>query len=77
MGAMMFWKKIKPAARAGMEESAGWFATGIVRLKNAGADLILLAFLHFQEEVEYFGKHVIPLVRELEEAASAQAVAAE
>ncbi len=30
-----------------------------------GADLILLGFLHFQEEVEYFGKHVIPLVREL------------
>jgi dimethylsulfone monooxygenase len=41
-------------------------AERIVRLKAAGADLILLAFLHFQEEVEYFGKHVIPLVRQLE-----------
>ena len=39
MGAMMFWKKIKPAARAGMEESAGWFATGIVRLKNAVSEI--------------------------------------
>jgi FMNH2-dependent dimethyl sulfone monooxygenase len=29
-------------------------------------NLILLGFLHFQEEVEHFGKHVIPLVRELE-----------
>jgi FMNH2-dependent dimethyl sulfone monooxygenase len=27
---------------------------------------MLMGFLHFQEEVEYFGKHVIPLVRELE-----------
>ncbi|WP_158817204.1 dimethylsulfone monooxygenase SfnG [Methylocapsa sp. S129] len=51
-------------------------AERIVRLKNAGADLILLAFLHFQEEVEYFGKHVIPLVRQLE-ADQKLAVAAE
>src|ERR1700678_3540097 len=41
-------------------------AERIVQLKSAGADLILLAFLHFQEEVEYFGKHIIPLVRQLE-----------
>ncbi|MGZ9719073.1 dimethylsulfone monooxygenase SfnG [Rhizobium miluonense] len=52
-------------------------AERVVELKRAGADLILLGFLHFQEEVEYFGKHVIPLVRELEEAGSRQAVAAE
>ena len=51
-------------------------AERIVRLKNAGADLILLAFLHFQEEVEYFGKHIIPLVRQLE-ADQKLAVAAE
>jgi dimethylsulfone monooxygenase len=41
-------------------------AERILALKDAGASLILLGFLHFQEEVEYFGKHVIPLVRELE-----------
>jgi len=29
-------------------------------------DLVLAGFLHFQEEVEYFGKRVLPLVRELE-----------
>ena len=52
-------------------------AERIVELKRAGADLILLGFLHFQEEVAYFGEHVIPLVRELEETAKAQAVAAE
>jgi len=52
-------------------------AERIVNLKRAGADLILLGFLHFQEEVEYFGKHVIPLVRELEEAEAGAAIAAE
>jgi len=51
-------------------------AERIVRLKSAGADLILLAFLHFQEEVEYFGKQIIPLVRQLE-AEQRLAVAAE
>lgn len=51
-------------------------AERIVALKDAGADLILLGFLHFQEEVAFFGKHVIPLVRQLE-ADRAQKVAAE
>ncbi len=51
-------------------------AERVVALKEAGADLILLGFLHFQEEVEFFGRHVIPLVRELE-AGRPVAVAAE
>jgi len=51
-------------------------AERIIALKDAGADLILLGFLHFQEEVEYFGRHIIPLVRELE-AEQSLAVAAE
>ena len=41
-------------------------AERIIELKHAGVNLMLLAFLHFQEEVEFFGKEVIPLVRELE-----------
>ncbi|MDH4981843.1 dimethylsulfone monooxygenase SfnG [Hyphomicrobium sp. D-2] len=41
-------------------------AERILDLKDSGADLILLGFLHFQEEVEFFGKNVIPLVRKLE-----------
>lgn len=41
-------------------------AQRVLDLKDAGADLILLGFLHFQEEVEAFGQKVIPLVRELE-----------
>ncbi|MCP3475862.1 dimethyl sulfone monooxygenase SfnG [Bradyrhizobium sp. CCGUVB1N3] len=52
-------------------------AERIIELKGAGADLILLGFLHFQEEVDYFGKHVIPLVRELEASAPVRAQAAE
>lgn len=52
-------------------------AERIIGLKHAGADLILLGFLHFQEEVEFFGKHVIPLVRELEAQEANARVAAE
>jgi dimethylsulfone monooxygenase len=51
-------------------------AERILGLKDAGANLILLGFLHFQEEVEHFGKHVIPLVRELEAKRSAELAAA-
>ena len=29
-------------------------------------DLFLPGFLHYQEEVEYFGRRVLPIVRELE-----------
>lgn len=41
-------------------------AERIVALKQVGVDLILAGFLHFIEEVEYFGEKVVPLVRELE-----------
>ena len=52
-------------------------AERIIGLKDAGADLILLGFLHFQEEVEFFGKHVIPLVRKLEAERESALIAAE
>jgi dimethylsulfone monooxygenase len=41
-------------------------AQRILELKAAGVDLVLLGFLHFQEEVEHFGRHVLPIVRALE-----------
>lgn len=41
-------------------------AERIMEQKRAGVDLLLLAFLHFHEEVEFFGQEVIPRVRELE-----------
>ena len=47
-------------------------AERIVALKHVGVDLILSGFLHFHEEVEYFGKHVLPIVRSLEEKHAAE-----
>ncbi|CDL82744.1 dimethyl sulfone monooxygenase SfnG [Xenorhabdus sp. 42] len=41
-------------------------AQRIIEYKKAGVNLMLLGFLHVQEELEYFGKKVIPLVRQLE-----------
>jgi FMNH2-dependent dimethyl sulfone monooxygenase len=52
-------------------------AERVIALKDAGADLILLGFLHFQEEVEFFGKHVIPLVRKIEAERASKLIAAE
>jgi FMNH2-dependent dimethyl sulfone monooxygenase len=50
-------------------------AERIVALKAVGVDLVLGGFLHFQEEVAYFGEKVLPLVRELEaNGAAGQAV---
>lgn len=48
-------------------------AERIVELKAVGVDLILSGFLHFQEEVAYFGDKVLPLVRELEAKSLAKA----
>lgn len=41
-------------------------ARRIIEYKKRGVNLLLLGFLHFIEEVEAFGTHVIPIVRELE-----------
>jgi FMNH2-dependent dimethyl sulfone monooxygenase len=41
-------------------------AERIVAYKSAGVNLILGGFLHYLEDVEQFGKKVLPLVRELE-----------
>ncbi len=49
-------------------------AERIVALKRIGVDLVLAGFLHFIEEVEYFGREVLPRVRQLE---AEQAVAAD
>lgn len=51
-------------------------AERIVALKEVGVDLILSGFLHFQEEVAYFGEKVLPLVRELEAQRAAEEAAA-
>ncbi|KAK4554152.1 hypothetical protein LTR86_008679 [Recurvomyces mirabilis] len=41
-------------------------AERIMLLKSLGVDILLTAFLHYEEEIELFGKEVLPLVRELE-----------
>ncbi|MBI3690518.1 MAG: LLM class flavin-dependent oxidoreductase, partial [Mycolicibacterium aromaticivorans] len=45
-------------------------AERISAYRKRGVDLILGGFLHFQEEIEYFGARVLPLVREIEAAES-------
>jgi FMNH2-dependent dimethyl sulfone monooxygenase len=47
-------------------------ATRIVEYRRRGVDLLLLGFLHYLEEVEYFGRRVLPLVREMEADAEAR-----
>ncbi|WP_036283731.1 dimethylsulfone monooxygenase SfnG [Microbacterium luticocti] len=41
-------------------------AERIVEYKRIGVNLLLTGYLHFQEEVEAFGRDVLPIVRELE-----------
>jgi alkanesulfonate monooxygenase len=41
-------------------------AERIVLLKSLGVNLVLTAFLHYEEEIEQFGRDVLPLVRDLE-----------
>jgi FMNH2-dependent dimethyl sulfone monooxygenase len=52
--------------RTGLVGTPEQVATRIVELRRRGVDLLLLGFLHFQEEVEQFGREVLPIVRELE-----------
>ncbi|KAK3376506.1 luciferase-like domain-containing protein [Lasiosphaeria ovina] len=41
-------------------------AERIVLLKSLGVNLVLTAFLHYEDEIEQFGREVLPLVRQLE-----------
>ncbi|MGV9433454.1 dimethylsulfone monooxygenase SfnG, partial [Nocardia sp. NPDC003648] len=60
--------------RTGLIGTPEQIAERIVAYRALGVDLILAGFLHFQEEIEYFGAKVLPLVRELEAAATPVAV---
>ena len=42
-------------------------AERVAACRARGVDLILGGFLHFQEQIEYFGSRVLPLVREIED----------
>lgn len=52
--------------RTGLIGTPEQVARRIVEYKKHGVDLFLLGFLHFIEDVEYFGANVLPIVRELE-----------
>jgi FMNH2-dependent dimethyl sulfone monooxygenase len=55
--------------RTGLIGTPEQIAERIVEYKKRGVHLFLLGFLHYLEDVEYFGKRVLPLVRELEQQA--------
>jgi FMNH2-dependent dimethyl sulfone monooxygenase len=53
--------------RTGLIGTPEQIAERIAAYRKRGVDLILGGFLHFQEEIEYFGARVLPLVREIED----------
>ncbi|KQO13758.1 dimethylsulfone monooxygenase SfnG [Paenibacillus sp. Leaf72] len=54
--------------KTGLIGTAEQVADKIIALKAIGVDLILTAFLHYDEDIQAFGEKVIPLVREKEAA---------
>lgn len=62
--------------KTGLIGTAEQVADRIIELKQLGVDLVLTGFLHYEEELERFGKEVIPLVREKEEKLKEKGVAA-
>jgi FMNH2-dependent dimethyl sulfone monooxygenase len=52
--------------RTGLIGTPEQIAERIVAIKSIGVNLVLGGFLHYLEEVDYFGKRILPLVRELE-----------
>lgn len=54
--------------RTGLVGTPEQVAERILTYKRQGANLLLLGFLHYHEDVRYFGERILPLVRELEAA---------
>ncbi len=54
--------------RTGLVGTPEQIARRMLTYKREGVNLFLLGFLHFQEDVQYFGREVLPIVRELEAA---------
>ncbi|MFD5248838.1 dimethylsulfone monooxygenase SfnG [Amycolatopsis sp. NPDC058340] len=54
--------------RTGLIGTPEQIADRAIEYKKRGANLLLLGFLHYLEDVEYFGKHVLPVIREKEAA---------
>src|SRR5262249_35695842 len=47
--------------RTGLIGTSEQIAARAIEYKRRGANLLLLGFLHYHEDVEYFGKHVLPV----------------
>jgi FMNH2-dependent dimethyl sulfone monooxygenase len=54
--------------RTGLVGTPEQIAERMLTYKRRGVHLILCGFLHYLEDVEYFGRHVLPIVREMEAA---------
>jgi len=54
--------------RTGLIGTPEQIAHRMLEYKRRGVSLFLLGFLHYLEDVEYFGREVLPIVRELEAA---------
>jgi FMNH2-dependent dimethyl sulfone monooxygenase len=54
--------------RTGLIGTPEQIAHRMLEYKRRGVNLFLLGFLHYLEDVEYFGREVLPIVRELEAA---------
>lgn len=52
--------------RTGLIGTPEQIAHRMIEYKRLGVNLFLLGFLHYLEDVEYFGREVLPIVRELE-----------
>ncbi|NIH85326.1 dimethylsulfone monooxygenase SfnG [Amycolatopsis granulosa] len=63
--------------RTGLIGTPEQIARRAIEYKRRGANLLLLGFLHYHEDVEYFGRHVLPIVRELEQEFDTTAATAE
>lgn len=59
--------------KTGLVGTPEQIAARIVAYKAVGVNLVLGGFLHYLEDVEYFGNRVLPLVRELEAKQARQA----
>lgn len=60
--------------KTGLIGTAEQVADRIIELKKIGVDIVLTGFLHYEEDLEAFGKNVLPLVREKEKQLQLEAI---